>query len=252
MAYKTAGVAGITLGDLAGMELDRLASPRGDGEAVTRKWMLRYGRHILGLLGGQVESSLAEGDFLAGRDASGKGRIFVMNHRSMLDIYVYLSRVEAYALSRGDLASWPVIGLAARRVGTVFVDRQSKQSGSAAVAAMVGAVNAGKGVIVFPEGTTFAGDEVRPFRAGAFVAAARAKAELVPLGVAYAREDACFVEDTFLEHWKKLGGMKVVSLALEPGEPIAPGDPEETKDKVHRAVQALVHKARARLDAAKP
>jgi len=251
MAYKTAGVAGITLGDLAGMELARLASPRGESEAVTRRWMRRYGRQILRLLGGRVETPLERGDYLPGRDASGKGRIFVMNHRSMLDVYVYLAHVEAFALSRGDLAGWPVIGLAARRVGTVFVDRQSRSSGSAAVGAMVEAVRSGKGVIVFPEGTTFAGDEVRPFRAGAFVAAARAKAEVVPLGVAYERDDACFVEDSFLEHWRKLGGMREVRLALEHGDPIPPGDPEDAKKRAHEAVQALVHKARARLDAAR-
>ncbi|MGC4115184.1 MAG: lysophospholipid acyltransferase family protein [Myxococcales bacterium] len=248
VAYRTAGVAGITLGDLAGMELARLASPRDESEAVTRRWMRLYGRQILRLLGGRVETGLPKGDYLPGRDASGKGRIFVMNHRSMLDIYVYLAHVEAFALSRGDLANWPIIGAAARRVGTVFVDRESKSSGRAAVAAMSEAVRNGKGVLVFPEGTTFAGDEVQPFRAGAFVAAARTKAQIVPLGVAYEREDACFVEDSFLEHWKKLGGMKVVRLALEHGEPIAPGDPEETRKMAHEAVQALVHQARARLN----
>ncbi|HEY3449666.1 MAG TPA: lysophospholipid acyltransferase family protein [Myxococcales bacterium] len=240
------------MSDLAAMELARLASPKGERGAVTRRWMRRYGRQILRLLGGRVETPLDEGDYLPGRDASGKGRIFVMNHRSMLDIYVYLSHVEAFALSRGDLAGWPVIGTAARRVGTVFVDRQSKSSGSAAVAALVQAARAGKGIIVFPEGTTFGGDEVRPFRSGAFVAAARAKVEIVPLGVAYERDEACFVEDTFLEHWKKLGAMREVRVALEPGEPIVPGgDPEDVKKAAHAAVQALVHKARARLNAAR-
>lgn len=248
MAYRTAGVAGITLGDLAFMELTRLAAPGRKAPEITRGWMRRYGRHVLRLLGARVRTSLPPGEYLAGRDESGKGRVFVMNHRSMLDIYVYLAHVEAFALSRADLAGWPIIGTAARRVGTVFVDRQDRKSGSAAVSAMVEALRSGKGIVVFPEGTTFAGDEVRPFRTGAFVAAARAKAQIVPVGLAYERDDACFVEDTFLEHWKKLGGMREVHLALEFGEPFAvDGEPEAAKERAHAAVQALVHKARARL-----
>jgi len=248
MAYKTAGVAGITLSDLAAMELARWGASHGRHGEITRGWMRRYGRHILRLLGAHVKTSLARGDYLRGCDAEGKGRLFVMNHRSMLDIYVYLAHVEAFALSRADLAGWPIIGTAARRVGTVFVDREDRKSGSAAVSAMVEALRAGKGILVFPEGTTFAGDEVRAFRAGAFVAAARAKAEIVPAGVAYERDDACFTDATFLEHWKKLGGMREIHLALEFGEPFRPeGDPEAAKVRAHEQVQALVHAARKRL-----
>ena len=58
---------------------------------------------------------------------------------------------------------------------------------------------AGQTVIVFPEGTTFAGDEVRPFHAGAFVAALRTGAEIVPVGLAYQRgSGAAFVDESFL------------------------------------------------------
>lgn len=248
--FKTLGLAAVTLGDLAAMELDRLLRPASESRDVTRRWMLRYGRHALRVLGGEVSTPLAYGESLRGTDASGLGRLFVVNHRSMLDVYVYLAYVEAFALSRADLAHWPFIGIAARRVGTVFVDRSDRSSGSAAVAAMAGALRAGKGILVYPEGTTYEGDEVRPFRAGAFVAAARAGAEVVPLGLAYADPNACYTDHVFIDHWKKMGAMKRVRVALEPGAPLPPeSDPERLKQSAHAAVQALVHKARARLSA---
>ncbi|MBI5543664.1 MAG: 1-acyl-sn-glycerol-3-phosphate acyltransferase [Deltaproteobacteria bacterium] len=252
-SLRTMSVIGCTVADFAGMELTRLVSPSRESTEVTRRWMRRYGRQVLRLLGGRVLSPFRPGSFLPGQDASGVGRVFVMNHRSMLDVFVYLSFVEANALSRGDLAGWPIIGPVARRVGTVFVDRQDKASGSAAVAAMTEALRGGRGILVFPEGTTFLGDEVRPFRAGAFVAAERARAEVVPLGIAYQSEAACYGDESFGAHWRRLGSMPEVLLALEPGEPILPdADPEKLKEQTRDAVQALVRRARARLEASPP
>ena len=128
--------------------------------------MQRYGKGLLRLYGMEVRpaapSSARASAAYPGRDARGRGRVFVMNHRSLLDIFVTLAFIEATIVSRADLARWPVIGVAARRVGTLFVDRTSKQSGSAAVNAMCGAVERGRGVMVYPEGTTFVGDEVTP------------------------------------------------------------------------------------------
>src|SRR6478609_5701447 len=102
--------------------------------------------------------------------------------------------IEANTVSRADLAGWPVIGLAARRVGTLFVDRSDKRSGAAVINAMITGLESGRGVMVYPEGTTFAGDEVRPFRAGAFLAAQRAGAEIVPVGIAYGGDGASFLQ----------------------------------------------------------
>ena len=187
---RTAGFIGLTFSLLAGFEAERALAP--DDRArddVTYKWMARYGAGLLRLYGLEVT---AEGPHVGvpggrypARDARGRGRLFVMNHRSMLDIFVNLAFLEANIVSRADLSRWPVIGLAARRVGTLFVDRESRRSGAAVINAMCGAVERGRAVIVYPEGTTFSGDEVHPFRPGAFLVAERTGAEIVPVGIAY-------------------------------------------------------------------
>lgn len=253
VALRTLGLALVTVVYYVAMELARLAAPRAGRDAVTRAWMRRYGRTALRLLGVELLSPLPSGEFLPGRGAGGRGRVFVVNHRSVLDVYVYLALLEANALSRADLARWPIIGRPARRVGTVFVDRADRSSGSGAVAAMAGALLTGRGILVFPEGTTFAGDEVRPFRAGAFVAAARAGAEVIPLGFAYETDEACFVDESFGRHWLRVAGRRSMRVAAEIGEPRGPGgDAEALRAGAQQDVQELVHRARARLGGGLP
>jgi lyso-ornithine lipid O-acyltransferase len=152
-------------------------------------------------------------------------------------------------VSRADLARWPVIGVAARRVGTVFVDRQSKQSGAAAISTMVQAIERGRGVMVYPEGTTFEGDEVHPFRAGAFLTAQRTGAEIVPIGLAYEGAAASYGEETFAEHMVRVSAAPMTRASIVVGDPIPSGgqDVDALREHARSEVQALVHHARRAL-----
>lgn len=248
---RTAGFVGLTFTLYGMLELDTAISPAEERSVVLYKWIERYGRGLLKLYGVDVTAigpHVEEGRRYPGTAADGRGRIFVMNHRSGLDIPVNLAFIEATIVSRADLAGWPVIGVAARRVGTLFVDRTDKQSGAAVINAMCGAIERGRAVMVYPEGTTYAGDEVRPFRPGAFVAAQRTGAEIVPVGLAYGGEGASFVEEPFTAHMKRVSSASGTRAALAVGEPLrAEANLEETKKAARDAVQALVHRARAAL-----
>ncbi|MEO7329420.1 MAG: lysophospholipid acyltransferase family protein [Minicystis sp.] len=255
LAARSAGFVGWTFSLLACLEADLRSSPPVEARAVTYKWMQRYGEGLLRIYGLAVTArgpSLGDGAAYPCKDARGKGRIFVMNHRSMLDIFVNLAFVQANSVSRADLAGWPVIGLAARKVGTLFVDRSSKESGAAVIHAMCAAVERGVGVLVYPEGTTFAGDEVRPFRPGAFVAAQRTGAEIVPLGIAYGGRSASYVDEPFAAHYRRITASKETRVALCAGAPIVAPDAglDELKARAHAEVQALVQRARDALGGA--
>jgi lyso-ornithine lipid O-acyltransferase len=191
-----------------------------------------------------------QGQLVPGRDAAGRGRIFIANHRSAIDIPLLLSLVEAHCISRQDLSNWPIIGQGARRVGTLFVDRTSRRSGAAVLKEVARAVENGEGVAMFPEGTSFAGDEVREFRNGAFNAARRANAQLIPIGLAYSDEAAYFFHEAFLDHAKRMASLASMSVAVEFGEPIefnGSTTPEVIK-RAHDQVQELVNRARKRLE----
>lgn len=250
---RAAAVAGTTATMYGAFELEAALAAGGDRDAILRKWVLRYGKLQLRLFGVDDLASgphIAGGEGYPGRDAQGRGRLFVMNHRSSLDILMALAHLEARILSRGDLARWPVVGFLAKRIGTLFVDRGSTVSGARVMGAMVRAVEAGVGVLIFPEGTTYSGDEVRPFRPGAAKVAERTGAEIVPVGVAYEGDHTQWLdEDGFPAHVRKVGGVARTRAAIVAGDPIVPAgrDAQALQSEAHAALQSLVSRARAAL-----
>ena len=252
---RTAGFVGVTFGMYGLLELDTVTAAARDREGVLHKWIERYGRALLRLYG--VEA-IARGPYVErglqypGTDERGRGRIFVMNHRSGLDVALTLAHVEATIVSRADSAGWPVIGVAARRSGPCS-STTDKRSGAAVISAMCGALERGRAVMVYPEGTTFADDEVRPFRAGAFSAAERTGAEVVPIGIAYDASGAAFLADEpFASHMKRVSATARTRVGLVVGAPMrTSGSVDELKTAAREAVQALVHEARALVERAR-
>jgi 1-acyl-sn-glycerol-3-phosphate acyltransferase len=182
----------------------------------------------------------------------GRGHLVVSNHRSTADILLLLRSFGGHMVSRADLSRWPLVGVAARSVGTVFVDRSDAVSGANAVRTIRTLLARGSTVIVFPEGTTFPDDEVRPFHAGAFVAALRSGADVVPVGLAYQTgSGAAFVNESFGAHLSRMAAAEPSSVAMCVGEPIAiaaGARAADLRERAHAAVQRLVREARALVD----
>jgi 1-acyl-sn-glycerol-3-phosphate acyltransferase len=180
----------------------------------------------------------------------------VMNHRSSIDIAILLSLFGGRMVSRADLADWPVVGPAARSVGTVFVDRSDSMSGVATIRTMRSLLMARQTINIFPEGGTFADDEVHPFHGGAFVAASGVPCEIVPVGVAYGKEtDTAFVEGTFTEHLLRMSAAPPSRAAVAIGTPLVVAEGARSKElsrQAHAQVSALVQEARQRLEAVGP
>ena len=104
---------------------------------------------------------------------------------------------------------------------------------------------------MFPEGTAHDGDEVHEFHLGAFNAARRSGAEIVPLGVAYGDDIAYYAGQPFLKHMTRIAGLKKLRVAVEVGQPLQLEDctVPEIKDEARQRVQELVNRSRARLEA---
>jgi 1-acyl-sn-glycerol-3-phosphate acyltransferase len=238
---RAAGMATLTIGMLGGVELHQRLSRERDKQPVFQSWMKLWAARLLDLFGTEIT--------LAGRlppPAAG-ARLIVANHRSPLDILLMLRYFGGVVLSRADLAEWPVIGLAARRAETIFVDRADKVSGVLAVRALRDRLERGRTVIVFPEGTTVAGDSVLPFQEGAFAAVRGLEAEIVPVGIAYPPGSE-FTEDSFLEHVTRVAQRPLTRIACVVGMPRpARGTRKQLAAELHDEVQQLVHQARRAL-----
>lgn len=178
---------------------------------------------------------------------STRARLIVANHRTAFDIGVMMAHFGGLMLSRGDLSSWPIIGRLAREGHTIFVDRESGHSGARAIRAIRRALDAGQTVSVYPEGTTYIGDEVRPFSPGAFAAARGLPVDIVPVGLAYdANAGVEYFHTPFMEHLERVAARPRTRVVVCVGEPFpADGKSADLAARAEREVQALVLQARA-------
>src|SRR3569623_616968 len=112
-------------------------------------------------------------------------RVVVANHASYLDALLLVAALPAglHYVTKRELAARPLVGWCLRRIGCVFVERFDAQQGAAAARDMEAQVRAGASLLFFPEGTFGPAPGLRPFRMGAFVAAAHAGASVVPVGL---------------------------------------------------------------------
>jgi lyso-ornithine lipid O-acyltransferase len=242
-AARAAGFAGWTLLDLAGVKIHQRAVADGARYEVWQRWMKAWVKGCLELYG--VEQALV--DRSAVPVASGP-TLVVSNHRSPLDIALMLQHFGGHVLSRGDLANWPLIGLAARGAETIFVDRQNANSGLSAIRQIRAHLRQGRTVIIFPEGGTFPGDEVREFHAGAFAALKKLSVQIVTVGIAY--DPGCeFVDETFLNHFGRVGARARTRVSICMGENRrAERSPDELAAHLRSEVQKLVFRARSHLE----
>ncbi|MCB9598213.1 MAG: 1-acyl-sn-glycerol-3-phosphate acyltransferase [Sandaracinaceae bacterium] len=217
---------------------EELETPRGK-----RQFIYTWSRGAFPLLG--VDLTLVDGDVPS---AIGRSYLVVSNHRSPLDILVCVHLVGGVVLSHHGVADIPVIGTAARATDTIFVDRDDSRSGAQAIRQMRRCLKAGQNVIVFPEGTTFAGDEVRPFKPGAFTAAKGLDhVRVLPVGVAY-EPGSEFVEESFGNHARRMAARPRTPVWATIGEPVDVPRKADQQEALRSVVQSLADRSAAARD----
>lgn len=239
---RTLGFGALTAGALVYLETREAMLPASEHAAMIARHKRRYFGATLRIFGADL--TVLNGP----PPPATRARLIVANHRSALDVGVLMGLFDAQALSRGDLANWPLIGRGARKLGTLFVDRENQASRAGAVRVMRRALQAGRSVVVFAEGTTFAGDDVRPFHPGAFLAARGLDVEVLPVGLAY-EQGAEYVSATFREHLGEVARRPRTRVVANLGTPVTiPRDPRVAAETLREAVSALVRDARAALE----
>ena len=103
-----------------------------------------------------------------GTPLKGAGAI-VANHSSWLDIFALNAAGRVYFVSKAEVAQWPGIGWLARATGTVFIQRDRRQSADQ-VAVFRQRLEAGHKLLFFPEGTSTDGLRVLAFKPTLFAA----------------------------------------------------------------------------------
>ncbi len=155
------------------------------------------------------------------------GVLYVCNHISWLDIPVLGGQLAGVRfLSKREVRAWPLIGWLAHRAGTLFVER-GKSEGS--IELITEALRAGHSVLIFPEGTTTNGLDVRRFHPRLLQAAFEAQACIQPIALRYLNAAgtpepavAYIDEDSFTDTLRRIVAVRGLRAELHFLPPLEP------------------------------
>ena len=121
--------------------------------------------------------------------------ITISNHRSYADIPVLASLVPVVFLAKAEVSKWPIIGFAARKARTVFVDRHDPESRERSRLSLRERLREGFSVLVFSEGTTSERGTLSPLKPGMFHEAAAANLPLQLIYIEFSEDEDSWVGD---------------------------------------------------------
>lgn len=126
-----------------------------------------------------------EGSRSTGISSRGKGYLICANHISFADIFVLDSVLPSRFVAKAEIARWPLFGAITTGVDTIYIDRGNRRAIVLVAEAMSAALEAGRNVLFFPEGTTGPGDRLLPFHPNLFSSACSCGAEVLPVSLRY-------------------------------------------------------------------
>ena len=155
--------------------------------------------------------------------------LLVANHISWLDITSLHAARYCRFVSKADVKGWPLIGMLASGVGTLFIERESRRDAMRVVHHMADSLRAGDVVAVFPEGTTSDGVHLLPFHANLLQAAITAEAPVQPVALQFLETHTgqrslapCYIgDDTLLGSVWRTVRARGITVQIVFGEPQA-------------------------------
>jgi len=113
-----------------------------------------------------------------------RGCLLVANHVSWLDVPVLGSQAEMGFLSKAEVRRWPLVGWMSAIADTLFIERGANQVGRVG-AQIASGLALGRTLVIFPEGTTSDGREVRRFHPRLFAVVQRPGLRIQPVALGY-------------------------------------------------------------------
>ncbi len=135
--------------------------------------------------------------------------LWLANHISWLDIPLLGQLFPLSFLAKDEIRHWPFAGWLAQQAGTLFIRRGNSDSGNL-TQQLADYLQQGGSVLIFPEGTTTDGSQVRPFHSRLLSCAIASGAPIQPIAISYWRQGqrdriAPFIDDDdLLAHLRRL------------------------------------------------
>jgi len=162
--------------------------------------------------------------------------LILSNHVSWLDIPVISAIMPIAFVAKREVASWPVVGVAAKLLRTVFVDRTRRLQTAEANDEIARRLTEGDPVVLFAEGTSSDGNHVLEFRSALIGAVTHLETNqqvmLQPVSIAYTRTQgiamgrqhrplvAWYGDIEFAPHFKRFLDRCAVDVVVTFGQPV--------------------------------
>jgi len=171
----------------------------------------------------------------------------VANHLGYIDVILLAGQLRAVFVAKSEVDRWPVVGAMCRAVGTLFIDRNSKRDIPKVARRMERVLQGGRGLVVFPEGTSTMGRCVERFRPSLLDTAARLDLPVSFASLSYRTPDGCppahrsvcwWGDMEFGRHVWDLLGLPAFTASVRFGEkPIRESDRKVLARRLQQAVQ---------------
>jgi lyso-ornithine lipid O-acyltransferase len=213
---------------------------------------LRYYRALCAVLRVRIH--------IVGTPMREKPTLIHSNHVSWLDIPVISAITPIAFVAKKEVASWPVVGIAAKLLRTVFVDRTRRLQTHEVNAEIAQRLTEGDPVVLFAEGTSSDGNRVLEFRSALIGAVTHLgtnqQVMLQPISVGYTRTQgiplgrqhrplvAWYGDIDFVPHFKNFLARSAVDVVVTFGQPV-PFDNGLDRKTVARTIEQRVRQLTA-------
>ncbi|NQU86298.1 MAG: 1-acyl-sn-glycerol-3-phosphate acyltransferase [Mariniphaga sp.] len=169
--------------------------------------------------------------------------IVMPNHRSYIDIPLIVKLHQGTLVGKAEVGKWPMARSAAKITNPILVKRSEIKSLVGTMNKIKESINNNIPVILFPEGTTFAGPLTKPFKNGSFKIAANAGIPVVPVAIHYPDKlDAWVGKDTFFGHFFRQMGKFKIKVIVQYGTPVSHSDFSELKKQTREQIDNMLKK----------
>lgn len=119
-----------------------------------------------------------------------KDYIFFANHSSYYDIPALCAAIPQplFFIAKREILKVPIFGWGMWAIGMVFVDRSNPEKAKASMNKAAKAIQKGKSVLAFPEGTRSRSGQLQRFKKGIFHVAKQGPIAMVPVAIRGSRE----------------------------------------------------------------
>jgi 1-acyl-sn-glycerol-3-phosphate acyltransferase len=114
-----------------------------------------------------------------------KGKIYISNHASYLDIFAQLAKLpdNVRMIYKKEINKVPILGWAMMSVGFVAIDRVNIRSAMKSLDKAAEKVKKGLSVVIYPEGTRTKDGTIDEFKRGMFFLADKSQADIIPVSM---------------------------------------------------------------------